>query len=384
MKNRFNSYSEAKVETQLEQDAQALDSGQRRGKQPLKLEYGHNVLWWIPSVNPRSSMAWRHVLLHWNPLHVCSRSIVEDPNDSNKYIIERNYDRCYRCSQAWKHHDDAGRSDESYETQYKHNRSKHHVAMCAVNLSPFFMTKNASDPYSRPNQPIIDAHMDSFLDIVEAVSLGQDPVVKDGTPEDVVKAAKQGIGILLVSKDIGTKCRDAFKKKFVEIGEEDPLQQPENTLLQISRQRDPSRKWESGGVSRDSTVYSAGFLPLNAKTWTFPERLYQILEKVFEAGLMPDIWTIGEEDTTSEKTVREKAVALSGLSNAEMKEYLLEMKHEFVPTAKTDEQTSETETAQPATAPSMATSPELDAVLDSEDTQDSVRDLRARLNKAKS
>lgn len=326
------------------EDAVAEDVANRATERPRKerqsIQKGTNVYMMFPLLSRNGVQPWRRLHIHWNYrgqkcFHVCLR---DDPYEDASGQVEedRNFYRCPHCREAWETwRDGAAAAGFKKASDYKYtepgnrkspphpefqffrdNMPSHQGLILTLTLTPFFDTRG---PRPKANKKLIAKFFANFMEIVKLVGLGEDvdQALFDEMPEDMQKAALCGISPMLVGKTVVDGIANAYRQRFWDNDEQDPLMSPDKYLLQIDRTPDPSKVF-GGRVASDYVAQLASLKMIGEVEDIF----WPVAQELSNAGKLIDIYTLDREWV--EAAVEDKIDNMARLSEDELVELLAE------------------------------------------------------------
>lgn len=309
------------MDREFEEAAKKLDSSSNR-RPKLKLKNGKNILMWLPSTDAKKRMPYRHLLLHFNPRHICMRDEPRE-NSDGQIRIDGRFSNCPRCLEAWERFSDEFPKDTTVIENLKpaererrdflkNNLASQQMLIQVVNVTPFFkIVKVGRKENIVPDVDMIDNHYEDFI----AVMNGEEP--SRPLPKALQEAAETGVSLLYVSNNKGQGngglVSQAFFDRFSELKDNDPLLDPSSNLLVLNLS-------DSGKKMKESTVYhwDVSFTDASIKDdgWKVTKELSEVvLKQAVNIHSLP----IDNPDQ-----VMSKAAALHRLTDAELKQLYTE------------------------------------------------------------
>lgn len=197
----------------------------------------------------------RHVLLHYNPFHICGR---QDPdfrmvNGKQEFVTSNKFSDCGRCLRSWDSYVEAGYKkgagqDISPELKqhrdevYKPNLSDNKTLVQLIDLTPFFKAGGRSGKLAIPETKKIKAWWGAFVDCLNGAAPPAD------MPQDIVDAAAAGMQVVILNKTAGV----AFHERWLDQLDrgQDPTLIPSERLLKIILVHDKDKQ------IKDAKVYT--------------------------------------------------------------------------------------------------------------------------------
>lgn len=308
------------------------NSGADDSQARIKINPGINVFVLAPGVGDML-LPLRHVLLHYNPFHICNR---DDPGHKivrGERVFETSkfFKDCHRCQTAWDSFVASGYTKGTPESMlpgdvvrykkeiFKPNLSDNKTLIQVVDVSGFFKPGGANNDKAKVDKDLVKMWFEPFCDVMAG---GDAP---EGMPEAILNGAQAGLQIVVVNKTTGIGIEKAFVEYLYETAEEgneqDPTHNPDTVLLKIVKVENPNARIDlPGGASRKGYSYDVSFTSGSDFKGEWCPR------KVVESKLIPyidskmvDLLNLQGEDDGDLKT---KAGRMLRLTEVEMHQLL--------------------------------------------------------------
>lgn len=231
--------------------------GQQQQKKEDKIERyrpkeGMNILMIVPSLSETSALPYRHIHVHYNPFHLCTRPDPVEDAEGN-VTIDKRFGPCPRCQGSWDAIEKEGFKGLDYEKMpdgpdrkrygfLRSQRAVHQILWQVIDMTGFFTVKEVRKAFKVEVNPEMVAHMDLFADVIAGKKSA------DLLPEPLQASGKFGVSRIAVSKTAGNKMREAYYDRYMALDEQDPLVMTEVPQLMkvILAPGDKKMKLESG------------------------------------------------------------------------------------------------------------------------------------------
>lgn len=289
----------------------------------LKINEGMNV-YYVGFATGAMTKPCRHVLIHYNPFHICSRT---DPdyktvNGKEEFVVDNKFWECPRCQKSWDSYVEAGykkgmsrplpQSLEDHKNNYyKPNLGFAKTLIQAIDLTPFFEATGRKKDTPKPKADLIKKWFKPFCDVLNGGEVPED------MPEDIAKAAQSGMQIMVVPKTVGLAFHDSYLETLEEANL-DPTTHPDEMLLVINKTLNPLKQVETAdGQSRAGGEYTATFSN-KVSGWVSSDGMVDAGFVSYVESQVKDLLNL-ESDSDD---LKEKARSLVALSEDEMRELL--------------------------------------------------------------
>jgi hypothetical protein len=309
------------VNKELEKQLEGQESEKTTRDRP-KINKGHNVFVLYPHVGTMlEPYLFRYV--HYNPFHMCLRGpILPDASEPKGLKEDKMFSKCPRCIDAWNYFKDNGKpSSGPVKSSLLSNMGQIKCLLQVLDVTPFFKFDQTVN-IAVPDKEKCEKYLQKFFDTL----LGKDD--GEGLPEDILKCANTGAGILAVNSEVGKNIRSMHIDKILNMDGDhpDPLMHPDKYLLTIVRGEGKSTEDSIKAYS-----YEVKFtIPNKMKDWQPGKKLIEYMEK---SAVDIDNPLDGFD---GEPSIEEKNFAMARLTKEEMAEYLQSTGHSFAPKVEQD------------------------------------------------
>jgi hypothetical protein len=306
------------VNKELERQLEVGDSEKQTKDRP-KINKGHNVFVLYPHVGSMlEPYLFRYV--HYAPFHMCLRGpILPDSSEKKGLKEDKMFSKCPRCIGAWNYFSENGKpSSGPVKSSLLSNMGQVKCLLQVLDVTPFFRL-DTSVNIAVPDKEKCEKYLEKFFNTL----LGEDD--GEGLPEDILKCAKMGAGVLAVNSEVGKSIRSMHIDKILNMDGDnpDPLMHPDKYLLTIVR---GDGKSSDDGVKAYS--YDVKFtIPNKMKDWQPGKRLIKYMENSAIDIDNP----LGSSLEVS--SIEEKNSAMAKLTKEEVLEFLQSSNHSFSPVA---------------------------------------------------
>jgi hypothetical protein len=339
----FNKQNTAAEVAEFEEVAATVnDFGPR-----IKLNEGMNILWPVPALGSMASFV-APKKIHYGPMHVCGRAGKYKHAISGKIVDDREFSKCYRCTQAsdaWKADGQKGKGDRNSQdpqkAKFKEDMPNDGALIQAVDFTPFFMLKGRN--------PVFNEKLAEYVPDFVAALAGDLDALERLPNEDLKNAAEAGVCAVIVNHELSVSLieeerttRDTFELRaengdetLAEYVEDGLSLHPEAFLVSIERGKDTARGFTGrDGKERYPATYTVKYLTSDNlvgkkdTSWSNVLPVEDLLLAAFENGQdLKEPRTALEEDGNAElNTLASNFVTLT---HSEMKQYLEEVGHTF-------------------------------------------------------